>query len=74
MRRVGTVVRTAGGVAVARSPDESHPDIGETVVDDTLAAVGRVVDVMGPVSRPYLVVTPTDRPPADLLNQRLYVR
>lgn len=74
MRRIGTVVRTAGGVAVARSPDESHPGVGAMVVDDALATVGRVVDVMGPVSRPYLVVSPTDGPPADLLNERLYVR
>lgn len=74
MRRVGTVVRTAGGVAVARSPDESHPDIGRAVVDDTLETVGRVVDVMGPVSRPYLVVSPADGSPAELLNERLYVR
>lgn len=74
MRRVGTVVRTAGGVAVARSDDERHPDVGETVVDESLAAVGRVVDVMGPVESPYLVVSPTDGAPAELLNRRLYVR
>jgi len=74
MRRVGTVVRAAGGVAVVRSPDDSHPRIGETVLDDALSTVGRVVDVMGPVSRPYLVVAPDDRSPAELLNERLYVR
>jgi len=74
MRRVGTVVRTAGGVAVARSPDEGHPDVGVAVVDEALATVGRVVDVMGPVSRPYLVISPTESSPAELLNERLYVR
>jgi len=74
MRRVGTVVRTAGGVAVARSPDDSRPDIGDMVVDDALDAVGRVVDVFGPVDRPYFVVTPDAGSPAALLNERLYVR
>lgn len=74
MRRVGTVVRTAGGVAVARSPDERHPDVGEPVVDEALATVGSVVDVMGPVSRPYLVISPSESNPADLLNERLYAR
>lgn len=74
MRRVGTVVRAAGGVAVVRSPDESYPRIGAPVVDDGLATVGRVVDVFGPVSRPYLAVTTDDRAPASLLNERLYVR
>ena len=74
MRRVGTVVRTAGGVAVARCPDDEHPGIGAMVVDDALTTVGRVVDVMGPVARPYLVVAPTESTPAELLNERLYVR
>ena len=74
MRRVGTVVRTAGGVAVARSPDESHPDVGAPVVDDALERVGRVVDVMGPTARPYLVISPSGAAPAELLNRRLYVR
>jgi len=58
MRRVGEVVRTAQGVAVVRSPDDSHPDIGTPVVDESLADVGRVVDVFGPVERPYLAVSP----------------
>jgi len=74
MRRVGTVVRTAGGVAVARSPDDSRPAIGDAVVDDALDAVGRVVDVFGPVARPYFVVAPERANPAALLNERLYVR
>ena len=74
MRRVGTVVRTAGGVAVARSADESHPAVGAPVVDDALERVGRIVDVMGPVSRPYLVISPAETTPAELLNRRLYVR
>ena len=73
MRRVGTVVRAVGGVAVARSSDERHPDVGGAVVDEALATVGRVVDVMGPVARPYLVVA-TEGSPAALLNDPLYVR
>ncbi len=75
MRRVGTVVRTAQGLAIARSPDESYPDLGATVVDEQLDGVGRVVDVMGPTERPYVVIHPVDdRPPAGLLNTKLYVR
>lgn len=75
MRRVGTVVRTAQGLAIVRSPDDSHPSLGDTVVDDQLDDVGRVVDVMGPTDRPYIVITPADdRPPASLLDTKLYVR
>jgi len=75
MRRVGTVVRAVQGLAVARSPDDTHPPIGVTVVDESLEPVGRVVDVIGPTSRPYVVVTPTrDASPVALLDAKLYVR
>ncbi|MFB6361617.1 MAG: H/ACA ribonucleoprotein complex subunit GAR1 [Halobacteriales archaeon] len=75
MQRVGTVVRTAQGLAIARSPDGSYPDLGATVVDEQLDGVGRVVDVMGPTERPYVVIRPAeDRPPAGLLNTKLYAR
>ncbi|MFB6082335.1 MAG: H/ACA ribonucleoprotein complex subunit GAR1 [Halanaeroarchaeum sp.] len=60
MRRAGTVVRVAQGTLVLRTDDESHPDIGTPVIDDELAEVGTVVDVFGPVDRPYLAVAPAD--------------
>ncbi|WP_222919020.1 Gar1/Naf1 family protein [Natrinema sp. SYSU A 869] len=71
MRRVGAVVRTAQGLAILRADEvdgdgpttdiEVHRDeIGTMVIDDDLETVGRVVDVFGPVSRPYLAVTPDD--------------
>lgn len=58
LKRIGEVVRTAQGLAVIRSPDETHPDIGTDVIDENLDAVGRVVDVFGPVDRPYVAVSP----------------
>ena len=60
MKRVGEVVRTAQGLAVVRSLDEEYPDTGTEVVDQNLDPVGRVVDVFGPVERPYVAVTPDD--------------
>jgi RNA-binding protein len=60
MRRAGEVVRTAQGVAVVRSPGEQYPDVGSSLVDERLAEIGRVVDVFGPVARPYLAVSPAD--------------
>ncbi|MFB6153063.1 MAG: H/ACA ribonucleoprotein complex subunit GAR1 [Halodesulfurarchaeum sp.] len=74
MHRAGTVARIAQGLLVVRSPDESHPDIGMVVVDENLQDVGQVVDVFGPVDRPYLAVTPEDSiHPPTLLNEPLYV-
>ena len=76
MRRVGTVVRTAGGLAIARGdPDADPPRIGASVVDESLSTVGRVVDVFGPVDRPYVAVTPGDGVGlAALVGGKLYAR
>jgi RNA-binding protein len=75
MRRVGEVVRTAQGLAVVRCPDEDHPRLGTAVLDEDLETVGRVVDVFGPVERPFLAVSPEDGvAPALLLGRPLYAR
>jgi RNA-binding protein len=74
MRRVGEVVRVAGGLAIARCEDDSHPDIGTAVIDEQLDTVGRVVDVFGPVERPYLTVAPPDGAPATLVGTVCYAR
>jgi RNA-binding protein len=75
MQRIGTVSRTAQGLALVRWEDGDPPRIGLTVVDETLSTAGRVVDVFGPVGRPYLAVAPSDGVRlADLLGQKLYAR
>ncbi|WP_436935021.1 H/ACA ribonucleoprotein complex subunit GAR1 [Halovenus marina] len=73
MRRVGSVVQAAQGLAIVRS-DEDHPDIGTAVIDEELAAVGRVVDVFGPVDRPYIAVSPDSDRVAALVGTTLYAR
>jgi RNA-binding protein len=75
VKRVGDVVRTAQGLAVVRAPDDEVPDFGITVVDENLTDIGRVVDVFGPVARPYVAVSPADevRLPT-LLGTTLYAR
>jgi RNA-binding protein len=75
MKRVGEVVRTAQGLAVVRCPDDDHPDLGASVVNQDLDSVGRIVDVFGPVDRPYVAVSPesgVDLPL--LLGTKLYAR
>ncbi|MFW5948174.1 MAG: H/ACA ribonucleoprotein complex subunit GAR1 [Halolamina sp.] len=75
MERVGTVTRTAQGLAIARCPGADHPGIGQTIVDESLDTVGRVVDVFGPVDQPYVAVSPNDRSGlAALVGQKLYAR
>ncbi|WP_435153138.1 H/ACA ribonucleoprotein complex subunit GAR1 [Haladaptatus sp. DFWS20] len=75
MRRLGQVVRTAQGLAIVQSPSEEYPDIGTMVVDESLQSVGRVVDVFGPVSQPYVAVSPDDDTRlAMLVGSKLYAR
>jgi RNA-binding protein len=74
MRRVGTVSRTAQGVAVVRL-DGDPPELGTAVVDDSLSRVGRVVDVFGPVGRPYVAVAPAEGVSlASIVGSKLYAR
>ena len=52
---------------------EKTPRIGSDVVDENLKSVGRVFDVIGPVSAPYAVVKPTGREPAKLADKSVYL-
>lgn len=75
MKRIGQVWRIGAGVVVLRSHDDAVPDVGAEVVSETLEPIGTIVDVMGPVDRPYVVISPlAEEPSASLLNEPLYVR
>jgi rRNA processing protein Gar1 len=52
---------------------EKAPKIGSEVVDENLNVVGKVFDIIGPVSAPYAVVKPTVREPAKLVNKPVYL-
>ncbi|MFB6103769.1 MAG: H/ACA ribonucleoprotein complex subunit GAR1 [Halobacteriaceae archaeon] len=75
MWRLGTVTRIAGGVLVVRADEDRIPEIGADTVDDQLRTVGPVVDVFGPIDRPYFAVSPADDTHLpELLGDPLYVR
>jgi rRNA processing protein Gar1 len=52
---------------------EKTPKIGLSVVDQNLRVAGKIFDIIGPVSAPYAVVTPTVKEPEKLVNQQLYL-
>ena len=52
---------------------EKAPKIGLEVVDENLKVVGKVFDIIGPVSAPYAVVKPTVKEPAKLVNKPVYL-
>ena len=52
---------------------ENIPKIGEAVVDENLKEVGKIFDMFGPVSSPYVAVKPTILKPEELTNKTLYL-
>jgi RNA-binding protein len=52
---------------------ENLSTIGETAVDENLRPVGKIFDIFGPVSSPYVAIKPTMREPEKLTNKALYV-
>ena len=52
---------------------ENVPKIGETVVDENLKPVGRVFDILGPLSSPYVAIRTTARDPEKMVNRPVYV-
>ena len=52
---------------------EKTPQIGSAVVDENLKVVGKIFDIIGPVSAPYAVVKPTIKEPEKLTNKQLYM-
>ncbi len=52
---------------------EKVPKIGDTVVDENLKQVGKVFDILGPTSSPYVAIRPTVRDPEKMINRPVYV-
>ena len=52
---------------------EKAPKLGSEVVDENLNVIGKVFDIIGPVSAPYAVVKPTIREFAKLVNKQVYL-
>jgi RNA-binding protein len=51
---------------------QNLPKIGETVVDENLKPIGKVFDIIGPVSSPYVTIRPTIPNPQELTKKTLY--
>ena len=52
---------------------ENTPKIGSAVVDENLKIVGKIFDIIGPVSSPYAVVKPAIKDPEKLSDKQLYL-
>ena len=52
---------------------ENPPKMGFEVVDEKLNVVGKVFDIIGPVSAPYAVVKTSIKEPEKLVNKPVYL-
>lgn len=72
MQRLGKVLHVTPSQNLVVKATKT-PKIGSAVVNEKLKTVGKVFDVIGPVSSPYAVVKPAINEPEKLTNKQLYV-
>jgi RNA-binding protein len=52
---------------------ENLPKTGETVVDENLKSIGKILDIFGPVSSPYASVKPKIQENGEFADKMLYI-
>ena len=67
--RVSNVTPSRNMVVKAENP----PKMGFEIVDENLNVVGKVFDIIGPVSGPYAVIKPSVREPERIVNKPVYL-
>jgi len=72
LRRIGRVLHISPSEkAVIKT--SKPPRIGETVFDENKNPVGKVFDVFGPTTSPYVEVNVQNRKPSSLVGKMLYL-
>ncbi len=72
LQRLGKVLNLTPAQNIIVKVDRA-PKMGAAVIDENLKVVGRVFDVIGPVSAPYAVIKPSVKEPEKLISRQLYV-
>jgi RNA-binding protein len=72
LQRLGKVINVTPSQNVVVKIDKT-PHIGSAVIDEKLKVIGKVFDIIGPVSSPYAVVKTTIKEPEKLTNKQLYL-
>ena len=72
LQRLGKVLSVTPSLNLVVKTEKA-PKIGSAVVDENLKIIGKVFDVIGPVSSPYAVIRPTIKEPERLSNKQLYL-
>lgn len=72
LQRLGKVISVTPSQSIVVKIDKP-PKMGCAVIDENLKVIGRIFDIIGPVSSPYAVVKPSVKNPERLSNRQLYV-
>lgn len=72
LQRLGKVLSVTPSANLVVKIDKP-PKMGASVIDEKLNVIGRVFDIIGPVSSPYAVIKPSIKNPEKLANKQLYV-
>jgi len=72
LQRLGRVLHTSPSKNIIIKT-ENIPKIGQTVIDENFKTVGKIFDLFGPVSSPYVAIKPTILKPEELTNKTLYI-
>jgi len=72
LQRLGKVLHVTPSQNIVVKIDKT-PKIGSAVVDEKLKIVGKIFDVIGPASSPYVIVKPAIKEPEKLTNKQLYL-
>ncbi|MCK5628870.1 H/ACA RNA-protein complex protein Gar1, partial [Candidatus Bathyarchaeota archaeon] len=71
MQRLGRVINVTSSKNIIVKIDQP-PRIGTSVVDENLKLVGKIFDIIGPVSSPYALVKSTIKTPEKIAKNLLY--
>lgn len=72
MQRIGKALGITPSNSLIIKVD-NPPKIGCEVADESLSVVGKIFDIIGPVTSPYAVIKTNVKNPVSLLNRPLYV-
>ena len=72
LQRLGKVLHVTPSQNVIVKADKT-PKIGSAVVNEKIKVVGKVFDVIGPVSSPYVVIRPTIKDSEKIMAKQLYL-
>ena len=72
MQRLGRVLSVTPSKNIIVKIDKA-PKMGAAVIDEKLRAVGKIFDIIGPVSSPYAVIKPSVVDLEKIADMQLYI-